>query len=282
MSTPVNMAAIDAMGSQFTSNIFKDLNRKAIRTGRRIQRKNAANTTFNSKGPVPPIKPAPTQPIRGTVLGPGSPAPKGITTGKFAPPFTPGATPHSNTGPNFMAIGSGRKPIATPYNPPPRVIPMSGNAALTNRVNPNFSFSDNKGASPINRTQFNQPSSNPFSISTPTALGRDVDRPAYANTPGFSHPVTTALPVAGKAAPSVGPQFADVSTKDNSPYPTHVHPEGSSNQILPNLTAAQPRPNQFTVGSRNVKGGGIAAMGSQLEAGLSARPLSVPQPRKRV
>lgn len=61
-------------------------------------------------------------------------------------------------------------------------------------------------------------------------------------------------------------QFANVTPRDNSPHPTHQHPEGSSNLKLPTLTANQPRTNEFTVGSRNAKPGGIAARGSQLEA----------------
>lgn len=61
-------------------------------------------------------------------------------------------------------------------------------------------------------------------------------------------------------------QFANVTPKANDPYPTHQHPEGSSNLKLQNLTADQPRQNEFTVGSRNAKPGGIAARGSQLEA----------------
>ncbi|APC46299.1 hypothetical protein HWB05_gp037 [Streptomyces phage BRock] len=61
-------------------------------------------------------------------------------------------------------------------------------------------------------------------------------------------------------------RFADVRPRDNSPFPTHQHPQGSSNLKLGNLTAAQPKPNEFTVGSRANKPGGIASKGSQLEA----------------
>ncbi len=61
-------------------------------------------------------------------------------------------------------------------------------------------------------------------------------------------------------------QFANVAPRANDPYPTHQHPEGSSNLKLQNLTADQPRQNEFTVGSRAAKPGGIAAKGSQLEA----------------
>lgn len=61
-------------------------------------------------------------------------------------------------------------------------------------------------------------------------------------------------------------RMADVRPRDNSPYPTHQHPAGSSNMKLESLTAAQPKPNEFTVGSRANKPGGIASKGSQLEA----------------
>lgn len=61
-------------------------------------------------------------------------------------------------------------------------------------------------------------------------------------------------------------QFANVAPRDNSPFPTHQHPDGSSNLKLATLTANQPRTNEFTVGSRAAKPGGIAAKGSQLEA----------------
>lgn len=70
-------------------------------------------------------------------------------------------------------------------------------------------------------------------------------------------------------------QFVDVTPKDNSPYPTHQHPEGSSNMKLKNLSASQPRPNDFTVGSRNAKPNGIAAAGSRLEAWAQAKSTAV-------
>jgi hypothetical protein len=278
MSTPVNLAAVHAMGSQFTDNVFEKINKKAVKVGTKLNR--AAVPKSNIKPPTPVYGTTvtagtPTKNAPGNTLSSGGPsaaglgggtAPKAISAG-VPTPFTPGATPHSNTGPNRLAIGSGRQPIATPYQAPTRVIPMSSNAALTNRVNPSTSFSDASVNTPVNRTAFNQPSTNPFQINT-----MQPSSPAKAT------------PTVAKTSP-VTPQFADVSTKDNSPFPTHVHPTGSSNQILPRLSAAQSRPsapNSFTVGSRNIKSSGIAAMGSQLEAGLTARPLGLPQPRKRV
>lgn len=89
-------------------------------------------------------------------------------------------------------------------------------------------------------------------------------QPSGVNTPDapLNHPH-----VPGPApAASHGPQFANVTTRDNSPFPTHEHPEGSSNLRLNNLSDKQPAPNEFTVGSRANKPGGIASKGSQLEA----------------
>lgn len=70
-------------------------------------------------------------------------------------------------------------------------------------------------------------------------------------------------------------RMADVRPRDNSPYPTHQHPSGSSNLKLPTLTASQPKPNEFTVGSRAAKPGGIAAKGSQLEAWAQSKTQAV-------
>lgn len=49
-------------------------------------------------------------------------------------------------------------------------------------------------------------------------------------------------------------------------FPEHTPPEGSSKKPLRKLTAKQPKPNEFTVGSRNAKPNGLAAKGSRLEA----------------
>jgi hypothetical protein len=302
MSTPVNLAAVHAMGSQFNTNVFEKIGNYATKKAVKINRANAMAAKANAKNkpPVPTgvvsgskttnfrtTKPAPTAALPAGSSQPqqfpGASTPIAIASsgGGHQPPFTAGATPHSNTGPNSPQIGSGRKPIATPYQASARVIPMSGNAALTNKVNPTIGFSNTGSQTPINRTPFNQPSQTPFKVNT--MMTRNTAQPAFSNS-GPATPAPQALPSGGKAAPT-GPQFADVSTKDNSPFPTHVHPENSSNQILPNLSASMSvpgRPNEFTVGSRNIKGGGIASMGSQLEAGLSARPLTLPQARKRV
>lgn len=299
MSTPVNLGAVNAMGSQFNTNVFEKVARRSLRTGTKLAKLAPKPVTPASNVITPtttvtagtPTKNAPGNYLnRGTsVKTPGgigsSPAPQAITTGKIATPYTAGATPSSNTGPNFPALPPGRyRGIATPYQGGNRVIPMSGNAALTNRVNPTPGFSDISSDNPINRTAFNQPSQTPFKVNT--IRTSSPPKPAYSSTVGEKPMIAPSpLPSGGKASPTVGTQFSDVSTKDNSPFPTHVHPEGSSNQILPNLSAAMSgpgRPNEFTVGSRNIKGGGIAAMGSQLEAGLMRSPIGLPAKKRRV
>lgn len=118
-------------------------------------------------------------------------------------------------------------------------------------------------------------------FSSQLAPQKPVARPQGSAIASFSSGPTPAKP-APKPVPQMGvtgTQFSDVSPKDNSPYPTHVHPQGSSNATLPSLTASQPKPNEFTVGSRNAKPGGIAARGSQLEAWAIGRQAEIRKQR---
>lgn len=59
-------------------------------------------------------------------------------------------------------------------------------------------------------------------------------------------------------------------------YPEHIHPEGSSEQILPDVSARHTighKTQEFTIGSRAAESGGIAAKGSELEASaLNMKP----------
>lgn len=278
MVIPVNMANVEAMGSQFKENVFNKIAPKAFKVAAKhkytpppVNRQapigttaTAGTPTRNAPGNTLPAGSA--APTGGSGL-PGGAVPRGLPVGQtrapqggFATPHTPGATPHSNTGPNRLAIGSGRQPIATPYNAPPRVIPMGGGTPATH-----MPFSHPTTQQAVNRTHFNQPSTTPFTPIAPTAQA------ASTGTPTMGHNIPTATPATHMGA--------------NHPYPTHEHPAGSSTDILPNLSAAQStpgRPNQFTVGSRNIRGGGIAAMGSQLEAGLMRRPIGLPEPKRRV
>lgn len=126
-----------------------------------------------------------------------------------------------------------------------------------------------------------------FSHAQNTQAATPATGPKPSTNPFKVNTIQTPSP-AKKAAPvSKGPvKFSNVSPQSNAPYPTHVHPAGSSSAILPHLSATETgktgRPNEFTVGSRNIKGSGIAAMGSKLEEGLRTKPFPVPEPKRRV
>jgi len=278
MSTPVNMANVDAMGAQFKHNVFKGAAIGAIKQSKRLRI--AANRQANQQpagGVVSGSKTTnfrttqkgPRQPVAALPAGQGTPAPQAISSGvqghpalppgrTITTPFTPGATPHSNTGSNAPALPPGRyRGITTPSTVGHRVIPMSSNAALTNRVSPTVKFSDSTSQNPVNRTAFNQPSQTPFKVNT------------------ISNPAPIAKPTSQPAQ-----QFSSMPKPD---FPLHVPPAGSSTQTLPRLTAAQSqpgRPNNFVVGSRNAKAGGIGAMGSQLEAWAQSRQAQIRSQRQ--
>lgn len=94
----------------------------------------------------------------------------------------------------------------------------------------------------------------------------------------ISKPTTKSSAPVKSAPAKVTGQFADVSTKNNAPFPTHVHPAGSSNMTMPNASAAHSapgRPQTFTVGSRNSNPNGIAAAGSRLEAWAQSKTSAV-------
>lgn len=283
MSTPINMAAVSNMGAQFNTNVFEKLAKGSASVAKHIAKNMGQPGVQSGSGKTNfrATKAAPRTPVGALPAGAASKGPTAVSSGvtkapalppgtMIATPYHQGATPHSMV-PSTPALPAGKyRGIATPYQGGNRVIPMSGNAALTNRVNPNFSFSDNQSHSPMNRTQFNQPSNTPFKEPT-TMLTRNATKQAYSSSPTPPSPPPAAEPKGGPAAPtsSLSGQFSNVATKDNSPFPTHEHPAGASNMILPRLTAAQSepgKPNEFVVSSRNAKPGGIAAAGSRLEA----------------
>lgn len=108
------------------------------------------------------------------------------------------------------------------------------------------------------------------SFSSQLAPQKPVASPQGSPTASFSHGPTPSTPSAPAARQGsvTGPQF-----------PQHVHPAGSSTAPLPNLTAAQPKPNTFTTGSRNAQPNGIAARGSQLEAWAIGRQQEIRKQR---
>lgn len=276
MILPVNMENVSNMGAQFKTNVFERPARRAMIAGKRL----ANQKPTPAPTPTGIVSGSHTTNFRTTTAGPRQPAgalpagspsktPAAISSGvtgapalppgrSIATPYHQGATPHSMVS-AAPALPAGKyRGIATPYTPPARVIPMSGNAALTNRVNPTVAFSDQTSQSPVNRTAFNQPSAEPFKvnqISNPTPAAKPVAPPSQQ----FSH------------------------SESAMSFPQHVPPAGSSTQVLPRLTAAQStpgRPNTFVVGSRNAKAGGIAAMGSQLEAWAQNRQAEIRASRK--
>lgn len=64
-------------------------------------------------------------------------------------------------------------------------------------------------------------------------------------------------------------------------FPEHQPPEGSSKKPLRKLTAKQPKPNEFTTGSRAAKSNGLAAKGSRLEAWGIGKQESVQKKRQK-
>jgi hypothetical protein len=249
MSSPVNMSNVDAMGAQFKNNVFKTLAVGALKKSKGLaalakrqagkptvptgvvsgsKTTNFRTTKTGPRQPVGALPAAPTpQAVSSGVQGhPALPPGRSITT-----PFTPGATVNSYRGSNIPALPAGKyRGITTPTMVGHSPIPMSSNAALTNRVSPTVKFSDTTSQNPVNRTAFNQPSQTPFKVNT------------------ISNPAPIAKPTAQPAQ-----QFSSMPKPD---FPLHVPPAGSSQQTLPRLTAAQSqpgKPNNFVVGSRNAK-----------------------------
>lgn len=150
--------------------------------------------------------------------------------------------------PNGTPMPSGAPRTARPHGMQPKT-PLGGNPAVA--------------ALPAGGQPRNTYAMGP---KRPALPGGAYNRPAL--TSGSPAPRVFAMGSGGSSVTHVqnSSQFANVAPRDNSPHPTHQHPEGSSNLKLQNLTADQPRTNEFTVGSRNAKPGGIAARGSQLEA----------------
>lgn len=321
MSTAPNFGAINAMGSQFTSNVFEGVAKKAGRSQKRLAAQAAresrpATPAFHNAAPTPQPTaamgqqmaagrarrqaraqagptPPPTANTSPTPHAPGVPAPR-------TNPVAPGTVAAGRQARQQRAQAARTQPNAVPFSSAPSQAPHYAVQAPASTRTAAPASHPTAPAAPINRTAFNQPSTNPFQVNqvnqTPAAGASPAPKPPVSNP--FQHPTGRVAPspiiptvpstparVNTISNPKPPVQHANVTPQSNAPFPTHVHPAGSSNQILPNLTAAhsQPgRPNQFTVGSRNIRGGGIAAMGSQLEAGLAARPLTNPEKKRRV
>lgn len=115
------------------------------------------------------------------------------------------------------------------------------------------------------------------SFSSQLTPQKPVAKPQGTTTPTFSSGSSNgaSTPATAPRKPPVSTQFSSGPKDGGGDFPQHHHPEGSSTMPLPRLTAAQPKPNTFTVGSRNAKAGGIAAKGSQLEAWAIGRQAAI-------
>lgn len=264
-ATPHNQSAIDAMGSQFKHNIFDKApgklvgaHKKAVRTAQRnaatqaATRNSWANSAANLKaqgqknfaqGQAQKVKAAQSaQKAHAAAVKSGAAAP------------TPGAAPRT------FAMPAG----------PHGVQQRAQKATMASQVN-NAHSEAMREAGERHKTMASQKNfAHGQAITEAGKRAREAQKGSSA-TPTRAK-TTTLAPQPSAAAPgpaqasAQGKQFVNVTPKDNSPFPTHQHPEGSSNLRLNNLSDAQPAPNEFTVGSRANKPGGIASKGSQLEA----------------
>jgi hypothetical protein len=172
---------------------------------------------------------------------------------------TTASTPQTSMSPSFSSAPATHTPIKA------QSIPAT---SFSSQLAPQKPLAKPQGTATASFSSASSPSAvkppkplpkGPSSSSLPNIPGGPMQRPSGVTGPQFSH--------------------GDASPKVNGPYPQHIHPEGSSIAPLPNLTAAQPKPNEFTVGSRNAKPGGLAARGSQLEAWAIGRQAEIRKQR---
>jgi hypothetical protein len=258
-----NLHAIHVVGSQFSHNVFAGGAKKLqAQTRRAVKAKQNAPTNPGQ----------PTQFPRTMSSAPPGTGPLGENAAAAGrarrQARAAGETPTTRT-----TQASGKTPFAGPRTSQASGAHPFAPAMPTNSPNvhlsPQFSSAETHTSPPANMFRSSETHASPkfSSVSevpnTPTSAPKPSTNPFQVNRieNSPSAPVHTA-----PARSSL--QFSDTSTKDNSPFPTHSHPAGSSSAILPHLTASNStpgRPNEFTVGSRNVKGSGIGAMGSMLE-----------------
>lgn len=229
-ATPHSQDAITNMGAQFKENIFDKVPGKLLKvakSARALPGVQSGSGTTNFRA----TSSNGTKPAASTL--PRTSAPKALGSASGGLPATP-------------ASGGSRGPSSAP-NALPAGRPVI--KATATRLDQNNS--SGTGAHAMSPVRSGLP-------------GGSFNRPALSGPA----PRVFALGSGGSSVKHTqnSTQFANVTPKANDPYPTHEHPEGSSNLKLANLTADQPRQNEFTVGSRNAKPGGIAARGSQLEA----------------
>lgn len=232
-ANPHNQAAVAAMGNKFKTNVF-DTMHSGLQKGLQKSILNDRRTSAvpGTGGPAR---------TTGTTTNFRAKPGNGTPRAAIAPPRTPATGAHTY---GFRSGPTGVGPSTT--------------RAITSGPGPqqgHITRLDQTGAHAMTPVRSGLP-------------GGAYNRPALPSGHRGTTPVAMG---SGSSGGTVSPQqFANVTPRDNSPYPTHQHPAGSSHALLPTLTANQPAPNQFTVGSRRSTSG-IAAAGSRLEAWGQAR-----------
>lgn len=230
-ANPHNQSAITAMGSQFKNNVFDSPHSKAKKGLQRSLIRDRRNQPV-SGGP-------------GNTSGGGSNFRTNSGTGTPRLAIAPNRTPATGAHSYGFSQGPGQVGGSTTRALPPAPGPQQGHITRL----------DQTGAHAMTPVRSGLP-------------GGAYNRPALPSGHRGTTPIALGSGSSGGTVSSQ--QFANVTPRDNFPYPTHQHPEGSSHALLPTLTANQPAPNQFTVGSRRSTSG-IAAAGSRLEAWGQAR-----------
>lgn len=266
MTTPVNLAAISAMGSQFNKNIFdKPVVRAKGNLNKQVKaahaaRVNAANAREHAARSAEALV---NQGRKNFVQGQQKKAQaaqaaakahaKNVKAGRAAP--APGSAPRT------FAMPAG------PQGVQQRTQAAQAQKNVASQVNQAHGAALKEAADRAKVMQQQRNFAHGEALKEASRRTKEAQKGAAPTPKRASTQVATPTTEGGPMQQaSRGPQFVDVTPRSNAPFPTHQHPEGSSNLKLGNLSEAQPRPNDFTVGSRNVKPGGIAARGSQLES----------------
>lgn len=210
--------------------------------------------------------------------GTSMPTPKvpSLTPGFSSPvPTHTPIKPQGISATTFSSKLAPQKAIKAPSNASPTFSHASTQPAS---LTPAFSHSAPKAPKDLNPAFSDSPSQTapmakkiaPATFSSQFTSQKPQQGPSGSTGASFSHGSTpsTPSPVAGALT--------------SSQFSSHAHPAGSATTALPSLTASQPKPNTFTVGSRNAKPNGIAAKGSQLEAWAQSKSSAVQARRASV
>lgn len=286
MTIPVDLSAISAMGNQFNKNIFdKPASKAKENLGKQVKaahtaRVNAANSrerfarsaeglvnkgrqdfVKNQQQKAKAAQAAAKVHAAQVKKGRAAPAP-GSAPRTFAMPAGPqGVQQRTQASQTAKNVASQRNAAHG------EALKMQSDSAKVMQQQRNFAHGEAiKEANTRSRE-----AAKGATVAAPTSrsegsASRTIKRNASSGSVSSSAQHEAKRRIPSSTPPAMSTQFVDVQAQSNEPYATHEHPEGSSHMKLKGLSEAQPRPNDFTVGSRNVKPGGIAARGSQLEA----------------